>query len=326
MRPRLGGVATRTDCRSGCGFPARNIRDRFVCYGAMTKQTLATGILAVALLATPSLTRAGVHFSFGLRPPPWWFRPLPTFCPQPTIRTPTRPSWPMGHPDTTAARSWCGAVTGAGTGDTGSSLLRLTLDTGRPATARAHRALAASVTPAVPKGKDHEKTPAAGQPCRPTGRVPERLCGHGHGPAGRGRVRAAGRRRGAGSLRVGLVAPLRGGAQLRGRKRPRSHSGSPLLPVLWAVPRVHPKRQRQAPRLIQARALSRACTPPRPHHRDRVGPHPPNSWVRSVTTRATTPSSTSGGRSTRATAHPAGPPRDRKPAWSTSGGSGRIRG
>ena len=66
MRPRLGGVATRTDCRSGCGFPARNIRDRFVFYGAMTKQTLATGILAVALLATPSLTRAGVHFSFGI--------------------------------------------------------------------------------------------------------------------------------------------------------------------------------------------------------------------------------------------------------------------
>src|SRR5437667_12852070 len=32
----------------------------------MTKQTLATGILAVALLATPSLTRAGVHFSFGI--------------------------------------------------------------------------------------------------------------------------------------------------------------------------------------------------------------------------------------------------------------------
>src|SRR5947199_9587652 len=66
MRPRFGGVATRSDCRSGGGFPACNIRDRFLFYGAMTKQTLATGILAVALLATPSLTRAGVHFSFGI--------------------------------------------------------------------------------------------------------------------------------------------------------------------------------------------------------------------------------------------------------------------
>ena len=32
----------------------------------MTKRTLATGILAVALLVTPSLARAGVHFSFGI--------------------------------------------------------------------------------------------------------------------------------------------------------------------------------------------------------------------------------------------------------------------
>ena len=32
----------------------------------MTKRTLATGILALALLATPSLARAGVHFSFGI--------------------------------------------------------------------------------------------------------------------------------------------------------------------------------------------------------------------------------------------------------------------
>ena len=32
----------------------------------MTKRTLATGILAVALLATPRLASAGVHFSFGI--------------------------------------------------------------------------------------------------------------------------------------------------------------------------------------------------------------------------------------------------------------------
>ena len=32
----------------------------------MTKRTLATEILAVALLVTPSLARAGVHFSFGI--------------------------------------------------------------------------------------------------------------------------------------------------------------------------------------------------------------------------------------------------------------------
>ena len=32
----------------------------------MTKRTLATGILALALLATPRLASAGVHFSFGI--------------------------------------------------------------------------------------------------------------------------------------------------------------------------------------------------------------------------------------------------------------------
>src|SRR5947208_16274144 len=32
----------------------------------MTQRTLAAGVLALALLATPSLTRAGVHFSFGI--------------------------------------------------------------------------------------------------------------------------------------------------------------------------------------------------------------------------------------------------------------------
>ena len=32
----------------------------------MTKRTLAAGMLAVASLATPSLARAGVHFSFGI--------------------------------------------------------------------------------------------------------------------------------------------------------------------------------------------------------------------------------------------------------------------
>jgi len=32
----------------------------------MTKRTLATGILAVALLATPQMASAGVHFSFGI--------------------------------------------------------------------------------------------------------------------------------------------------------------------------------------------------------------------------------------------------------------------
>jgi len=59
------------------------------------------------------------------------------------------------------------------------------------------------------------------------------------------------------AVSVGMVAlaPLRGGAQLCGRKRPRDHSRSPLLPVLWTVPCVHPKRQRQGPRLVQARAL-----------------------------------------------------------------------
>src|SRR5437879_924281 len=32
----------------------------------MTKRTLATGILALALLATPRVASAGVHFSFGI--------------------------------------------------------------------------------------------------------------------------------------------------------------------------------------------------------------------------------------------------------------------
>src|SRR5256885_10780372 len=38
------------------------------------------------------------------------------------------------------------------------------------------------------------------------------------------------------------------------------------FPVLWAVPCVHPKRQRQAPRLVQARPLiqlASACAPAR---------------------------------------------------------------
>src|SRR5205814_5669634 len=99
---------------------------------------------------------------------------------------------------------------------------------------------------------DHEETYAAGQRCRPGSLVPERLRNHGHRPPGRGGVRAAGRRRGAVSLRVGLVAlaALRGGTPLHGRARPCNDPGSPLLPVLWAVPCVHPQRQRQAPRLV----------------------------------------------------------------------------
>src|SRR5439155_3532507 len=104
---------------------------------------------------------------------------------------------------------------------------------------------------------DHEETYAAGQRCRPGSLVPERLRNHGdrrRGPCG---VRAACRRRGAVSLRVGLVAlpALRGGTPLHGRARPCNDPGSPLLPVLWAVPCVHPQRQRQAPRLVQTFAL-----------------------------------------------------------------------
>ena len=43
----------------------------------MTKRTLATGILALALLATPSLARAGVHFSFGIGLPFFGVAPGP---------------------------------------------------------------------------------------------------------------------------------------------------------------------------------------------------------------------------------------------------------
>ena len=55
----------------------------------MTKRTLATGILALALLATPSLARAGVHFSFGIglpffgavvAPPPAVVVPAPGYA------------------------------------------------------------------------------------------------------------------------------------------------------------------------------------------------------------------------------------------------------
>ena len=58
----------------------------------MTKGTLATGILAVALLATPSLARAGVHFSFGIglpffvavvAPAPAVVVPAPAYLPPP---------------------------------------------------------------------------------------------------------------------------------------------------------------------------------------------------------------------------------------------------
>ena len=51
-------------------LPSRNLRARLVFYrvhgGSMTKRTLATGILALALLATPRVASAGVHFSFGI--------------------------------------------------------------------------------------------------------------------------------------------------------------------------------------------------------------------------------------------------------------------
>ena len=43
----------------------------------MTKRTLATAILALALLATPSLARAGVHFSFGIGLPFFGVAPGP---------------------------------------------------------------------------------------------------------------------------------------------------------------------------------------------------------------------------------------------------------
>jgi hypothetical protein len=44
----------------------RNIRRRQVFWPTMTKRTLAAGILALALLATPRLASAGVHFSLGI--------------------------------------------------------------------------------------------------------------------------------------------------------------------------------------------------------------------------------------------------------------------
>ncbi|TMA85495.1 MAG: hypothetical protein E6J77_11825 [Deltaproteobacteria bacterium] len=56
------------------------------------KRTLAAGMLALALLATPSLARAGVHFSFGVglpffgavvAPAPAVVVPAPAYLPPP---------------------------------------------------------------------------------------------------------------------------------------------------------------------------------------------------------------------------------------------------
>jgi len=65
------------------------------------------------------------------------------------------------------------------------------------------------------------------------------------------------RRRGIPGLRLGLVAlaALRGRAPVRSRAaRPRDDPRPPLLPVLRAFPTLHPKRPRQTPGLVQARA------------------------------------------------------------------------
>src|SRR5439155_8799460 len=77
-------------------FAARNVRTPLgVCWpdgGSMTKRTLATGILAVALLATPRMASAGVHFSFGIglpffgavvAPGPAVVVPAPAYVPPP---------------------------------------------------------------------------------------------------------------------------------------------------------------------------------------------------------------------------------------------------
>ena len=91
-----GFVATRD--RLGCGFSGRNIRGhsvftRSVEVGSMTKRTPAAGMLALVLIATPSLAHAGVHLSFGfglplpffgiVAPAPAVVAPAPVYVPPP---------------------------------------------------------------------------------------------------------------------------------------------------------------------------------------------------------------------------------------------------
>ncbi len=66
----------------------------------MTKRTLAIGILAAALLASPRMASAGVHFSFGIG------LPLPFFgvvAPAPAVVVPAPayvppPAYPYAYP------------------------------------------------------------------------------------------------------------------------------------------------------------------------------------------------------------------------------------
>src|SRR5437764_11549374 len=74
----------------------RNIRARFVFYGVMTKRTLTTAILAVALLATPRMASAGVHFSFGIGLP--FFGAVVAPAPAVVVPAPAYPLPPAYYP------------------------------------------------------------------------------------------------------------------------------------------------------------------------------------------------------------------------------------